>query len=186
MRKAIIYSIAILKIGYSVLGQVYMEEKTQHRFAQTYVGLNTQLTPTQGSLLWDGGRHSFAAMASPRFTIGGLHFWGKWDFKLNFPLTQIYDREINENTDYYFNPGGDLSARYFPWRMEFGKLRPYAGISINQMAFGIENESSGRRDDLFFTGSLVTGFAFAKDGWQKNAEVMWLPQNERECYSRRM
>ncbi|WP_425389579.1 hypothetical protein [Ekhidna sp.] len=185
MRKAFLYLFVVLKICCSVDAQVYKEKKTQHRFAQTYVGLNTQFVPAQGSLTWNDQTFAFAPLISPRFTIGGLHFWGKWDFNLNIPLTLFYDREIDERTDYYFNPGGDLSARYYPWRMEYGKIRPYAGISVNEMTFGFETENTGDRNDLFITGSLLGGISFAKDGLQLNAEIMWLPQNKRDFYSSR-
>lgn len=185
MRKALLYSLVVLKICYSVHAQVYMKEQSQHRFAQTYLGLNTQFTPSQGSFLWNDERHSFSSMASPRFTIGGLHFWGKWDFNLNIPLTVFYDKTVDNNTDYQFNPGADLSARYYPWRMEFGKLRPYAGISVNEMTFEIQTDNSGDRRDLFITGSLLGGVSFAKNNWQLNAEVMFLPQNDREFYTSR-
>jgi outer membrane protein W len=185
MKKAILYSLAILKICYSVHAQVYMEEKTQHRFAQTYVGLNTQFTSTQGSFMWGDQMYQFAPLVSPRFTIGGLHFWGKWDFNMNIPLARFYDQSVDENTDYHFNSGGDLSARYYPWRMQFGKLRPYAGISINEMTFGFETENVGDRNDLFITSSLLGGISYAKNGWQLNAEIMWLPRNERDFYSSR-
>ena len=185
MRKALLYVLVVLKLCYDVHAQVYMEEKTQHRFAQTYVGINTQLSQSQGSFTWNNQKHAFASMVAPRFTIGGLHFWGKWDFNMNIPLTLFYNQKVDETTQYHFNPGGDLSARYYPWRLEFGKLRPYMGVSINQMTFGFDTENLGDRYDLFITSSLVGGFSYAQGGWQFNAEIMWLPQNERDFYTNR-
>ncbi len=185
MKKALLYSLVVLKICYSVNAQVYLEEKTQHRFAQTYIGLNTQVVPSQGSFYWNNNQYTFPTMISPRLTIGGLHFWGKWDFNFNLPVALFYDKKVEINTDLYFKPGGDLSARYYPWRMIYGKIRPYGGISVNTMLFGIENEEAGERYDAFITGSLIGGMAYAKNGWQINAELMWLPQNSRTFFSDR-
>ena len=114
-----------------------MQQKTQHRFAQTYLGLNTQITPSQGKMIWNGNSYAFPVITSPRFTIGGLHFWGKVDFNINIPLATFSDFSLTEDTEFTFNPGGDLSARYFPWRMKYGKVRPYTGVSFNEMTFSI-------------------------------------------------
>ena len=165
--------------------QVYMQDKSRHRFAQTYVGLNTQIAPSQGNLNWDGKSTKFPILYSPRLTIGGLHFWGKWDFNMNIPLAHLGERQVAEGTKYLFKPGADLSARYYPWRMEFGKLRPYAGISINEMVFQLDNEEIGSRDDLFIAASPVAGISYTKNDWQVNAEMMWLPTNEKEFYTSR-
>ena len=186
MKATTLNQLLFLLILYSTVdAQPYMEQKTQHRFAQTYLGLNTQIIPSQGSMIWNQELYSFPTMASPRFTIGGLHFWGKVDFNLNIPLTTFSDFSLNENTEFKFNPGGDLSARYYPWQMEYGKFRPYAGVSFNEMTFELENKSSGERRDLFITSSLLGGISFANNDWQVNAELMWLPDNERTFYSDR-
>lgn len=162
-----------------------MQQKTPHRFAQTYFGLNAQITPSQGSMIWNGNTYSFPTMTSPRFTIGGLHFWGKVDFNLNIPLATFSDFSLDESTEFKFNPGGDLSARFYPWRMEYEKVRPYAGISFNEMTFSLDNEDAGSRIDLFITSSLIGGISFANNDLQVNAELMWLPNNERTFYADR-
>lgn len=162
-----------------------MQKKTQHRFAQTYLGLNTQVTPSQGSMFWNGQTYSFPSMASPRFTIGGLHFWGKVDFNVNIPLITFSDFSLDESTEFTFNPGSDLSTRYYPWRMEYGKVRPYAGVSINTLTISINNDVEGSRKDLFLTTSLLGGISIAHNDWQVNTELMWLPNNERSFYSDR-
>ena len=162
-----------------------MQMKSQHRFAQTYVGLNTQIIPSSGLMVWNGSAHAFPRMTSPRFTIGGLHFWGKVDVNINVPLSTRADFSLGAASEFEFTPGGDLSARYYPWRMEYGKIRPYAGLSFNEMIFGIRTEDAGARRDLFITSSLLGGLSFAYDGWQIQAELMWLPGNKRTFFSDR-
>ncbi|HAA19573.1 MAG TPA: hypothetical protein DCP28_12680 [Cytophagales bacterium] len=165
------------------LGQVYQEAKTQHRFAQTYLGLNTQIMPSSGELLWKGERRPFPALYSPRLTIGGMHFWGKVDFNINVPLTFLGNHQLDETSEIDFRPGAELSARYYPWRMEYGKVRPYAGISLNDMILEISDEAMGYRQELWVTTSLLGGLSYARNDWQVNAEVMWMPQTDREFYA---
>ncbi|WP_428236742.1 hypothetical protein [Gracilimonas sp.] len=187
MKKFFLLTLTFLVISGSLLSaQPYMEKKSQHRFAQSYVGLNAQVTPSSGLMFWDGETHAFPLMTSPRISIGGLHFWGKVDFNLNIPLTTFADFKLDDETDFEFNPGGDLSARYYPWRSQFNKLRPYAGFSFNEMIFSLKNENAGTRRDLFITTSVLAGLAFASNGWQINAELMWLPNNKRTFYPDRM
>ena len=170
----------------SLRAQVYLKDRSQHRFAQTYVGLNLFTAPSQGALIWNGKKQAFPSTAIPRFTIGGLHFWGKVDFNINIALGFLGNRELDANTKLKFSPGGDLSARYYPWRVEYGKLRPYFGVSFNQMVFGIETTNSGERKDVFITGSSVTGISYAFNGNQVNLEMLWVPFNKRNFYSTRL
>ncbi|WMN06919.1 hypothetical protein QYS48_34265 [Marivirga arenosa] len=183
--KQVLLAFIILFTTNILHAQVYMEEKSKHRFAQTYVGFNTQIVPTQGQFVSGGLSSKFPTLISPRFNIGGLHFWGKWDFNVNLPLAHLGDKKVSEDTEYHFIPGADLSARYYPWRMEFGKLRPYAGVSVNQMVFKLDHEELGSRDDLFFTASPLAGVSYAYKGWQLNAELMWVPTNKKEFYTSR-
>ncbi|MCB0640174.1 MAG: hypothetical protein KDC44_00980 [Phaeodactylibacter sp.] len=163
--------------------QLYAESKTQHRFAQTYIGLNTQLMPASGQLVWQDEQQPFPTQIVPRLTIGGLHFWGKLDFNMNFPLTLLGDRSLTAGGEVRYNPGADLSARYYPWRMLFGKVRPYFGVSLNQSTLILGSEARGRRADIFINTSLLGGLSFAAKGWQLNAEVMYMPRSQRDFYS---
>ena len=184
MRKQQIFGLVVLVLlpGWA-WSQVYMEAKTQHRFAQTYFGVNVQYVPAGGELLWKGERRAFPAIAAPRVTVGGLHFWGKVDFNMNFPLHYFGQKALDATSEVEYYPGADLSARFYPWRMEYRKVRPYVGASFNDMTLEISDTDRGDRQDLFVTSSLVGGFSYADRGWQVNAEVMWMPQTERPFYA---
>lgn len=176
--------IMIYQIIFSPLyGQLYLEDKSQHRFAQTYIGVNTQIIPSSGKLFWQGTEQPFPQFIAPRFTIGGLHFWGKLDFNVNFLLASLGNHSINQDGEVEFISGNDLSARYYPWRVEYNKIRPYLGYSVNVMNLSLGNERQGTRSDAFVTSSLIGGFSYAKNDWQLNAELMFLPKNKRTFYS---
>ncbi len=181
----LVFLVVLISVSQSTIAQLYLEDRSQHRFAQTYVGLNSLIIPSQGSYNWNQTENSFPLTSIPRFTIGGLHFWGKLDFNMNIALGFIGDDDIDGSTKLKYAPGGDLSARFYPWRMEFGKVRPYGGLSLSQMVFGIETDNSGERKDVFLTTSTVTGLSYAFDGNQINLEMLWTPLNDREFYSDR-
>lgn len=184
--KIILLLFGLLLSNSNLFAQVYVDNKTQHRFAQTYVGFNTQIIPSQGQLFWNGQVRPFPTLAVPRLTIGGLHFWGKVDFNLNIPLARIGDQRLNDDAEMDFNTGGDLSARFYPWQMRYNRIRPYVGVGFNDLILTLKSESQGFRGELFVTTSLIGGFSYAtKKGVQFNAEMMWLPNNDREYYSSR-
>lgn len=187
VKKPCLFALLILmSSGTFISAQPYMEKKSQHRFAQSYIGLNTQIIPPSGLMFWGGEKYPFPFMSSPRISIGGLHFWGKVDFNLNYPIRTFADFTLDDDTKFEFNPGGDLSARYYPWRLQYNKIRPYAGLSFNEMIFKLKNKTEGSRRDLFITTSVLSGISYSSNGWQLNAELMWLPRNKRTFYPDRM
>lgn len=175
--------LSALSMKKELVAQVYIDQKTQHRFAQTYFGLNTQFVPSSGRLVWQNYEQPFPSQILPRFTLGGLHFWGKLDFNLNIPITASRNKDLIGDGSINFNTGADLSVRYYPWQLVDNKFRPFAGLSFNTMKLSLENESLGVRAEGFLTYSLLAGLSFAHKGWQINAEVMFLPRNKREFYS---
>lgn len=177
--------IFVLLLLYSAPGaaQVYSEQKTQHRFAQTYVGLNTQVIPSSGRLVFQDQQYQFPMRVIPRFTLGGLHFWGKLDFNMNIPLGSFGETSLAQDGEVGFSGGADLSVRYYPWRLLDGKLRPFVGASFNTMRLSLERAALGERTEGFITSSALAGLSFTFKDWRINTEWMFLPQNGRDFYS---
>ncbi len=165
--------------------QVYSEKKTKHRFAQSYIGLNTQYIPGSGQVYFGGEAQSFNPMLIPRLNLGGLHFWGHLDFNMNIPLTRIGSEDLKNGNQIYFNSGADLSARYYPWALKNGAIRPFTGVSFNTMSLGLESEQIGERFEGFIAYSLLGGISYSFQNWQINAEIMFLPNETRPFYSDR-
>jgi hypothetical protein len=70
----------------------------------------------------------YQTSVSPRFLIGGTHFWGHADFYIAIPL---YNQTINQNNqDILSIRGVETVFKYYPWRIEYGKIRPYLGTSL--------------------------------------------------------
>jgi len=168
---------------HTLWSQVYEEKKSQHRFAQTYVGFNAQYTPSSGSVIFNEKTSAFPSQLQPRFTIGGVHFWGKFDFNMNLPLARFGDTDLGDGDYVIYNTGADLSARYYPWRLKYNKLRPFIGVGWNTVKVDLGNVALDERTEGFITTSLLSGLSFMYKGWRINGEVMYMPGNKRDFYS---
>lgn len=102
---------------------------------------------------------------------------------MNFPVARFGAFTIDDESELIFSTGGDLSARYYPWRVEYGFIRPFLGISVNEMKVGMVDNQIGSRQELFINTSAVGGFSYSKNRWQINAELMWILNNRRNFYS---
>jgi hypothetical protein len=101
---------AILLLAPAVLqAQPYVGHKlTRHRFAQLNIGAD--------NLFLSGDK------SQVRLLFGGTHFWGHADFYIGIPVLTI------GNGPFYTSV--ETGARFYPWRIESNKLRPYAGFSF--------------------------------------------------------
>lgn len=124
--------------------QPYIKAKTRHRFAQLNLGVDfchfsgagtqTYYYDKTGNLDKDvlGSKNEL------RFIIGGTHFWGHADFFVAFKLLQA--------TDQPFGSSVETGGKYFPWRIEHGKLRPYIGVSWLPVSFS-QNRTFAPQDE---------------------------------------
>lgn len=171
----IIFSLACA--GYA---QTYMEKKSQHRFAQTYLGLRSVWQPQQGILHLGNGPQAFSAKSTTNFAIGGLHFWGKLDFHMNFSFSERPQNIDQFEIDQRF--GGEFSARYYPWRLEAHKIRPFVGVGATLSSLVISDSLNAVRGDIFFHPSLIGGISFMHRKWQVNLEASYLANHKHHFY----
>ena len=110
-------------------GLSYLKQgKTRFSFAQLYLGLDLQSIPQSGLISRVGGDpFVYQGGFVPRLTIGGTHFWGYADFYVTFPISKT--REHVDDYDIYFNTGIETGAKFYPWRLDYQKLRPFVGLS---------------------------------------------------------
>lgn len=70
--------------------QVYIEKQTRHRFAQLNLGFDGQASAGGSTFILNPPQYAdellFDPLFTPRFLIGGIHFWGHADFYLAIPL----------------------------------------------------------------------------------------------------
>jgi uncharacterized membrane protein len=114
-RKAIA---AVLLLPLLSSAQPYVEGgNTRHRFAQLNLGAGVLHTPAGGAI----GEEPIDANTSTRLIIGGTHFWGHADFVLSIPMIRSRSKDFQE--------GVETKFKFYPWRVENKKVRPYAGVS---------------------------------------------------------
>lgn len=108
---------------------------TRHRFAQLLVGADFVYFPSQGNTFQfqeDGNIRDFTPPASlvPRINIAGTHFWGHANFYVSIPISNVLDGAVPDGGEITFNPGVETGLRLYPWRIERGKVRPFAGAAF--------------------------------------------------------
>lgn len=110
-----LFTVCLSVVSFS---QSYTESRTRHRFAQLNLGMEQRFYPASGSSFRE---HLLSDLHATNLIIGGTHFWGHADFFIALPLFQ--SRYTN------FRPRVETGAKFFPWRIEQHKLRPFLGIS---------------------------------------------------------
>ena len=106
-------------------------------FAKMYFEGGLSLLPSfTGKQLVNGQELVFAHSASlnPYLTWGGFHFWGHTEFYVTFPLNQLNLTEYPE-TNHELIQSVATGARFYPWAMKEGKLRPYLGLNWGALEF---------------------------------------------------
>lgn len=142
MTKLIPIVIFLLVTGIS-FSQVYVEKQTRHRFAQLNFGFDGQVSlggeskylDSQGNLQ----RLSLNSSFSPRIIIGGTHFWGHADFYIAIPISA--PSLGAENQEITALRGVETVFKYYPWRIENNKVRPYIGTSLAPFYFEQRNNN---------------------------------------------
>lgn len=150
-----ILSLLSLMAALQTIAQPYTVKngKTRHRFAQLEVGFTQYIAPQAGETqVLENGTVKNIQYGNKNTTaifIGGTHFWGHADFALTIPIASFGDG---------MKYGVDLQAKYYPWRIEKNKLRPYVGISMNP--FSYQQNDGPKVSKTYFP--LMAGFNFMK------------------------
>lgn len=157
--------------------QVYVEGgNTRHRFAQLNLGADYRIYTGQPNYT-----HQFSSSGSlekvplgnqheMRFIIGGTHFWGHADFFVAIPVWDISKTGFSGNIE--------TGARYYPWRIERNKFRPYIGTSLMPVNF-----KQGEGTTLVRTKfPLNTGITFTYKNHLLDFGFSWNYQNTNDYY----
>jgi hypothetical protein len=128
INKFIAILIILLFKGFLANAQPYVAGgKTRHRFAQLNLGVDQRLFYNKGSksaLINESGliqEYKLNNQMESRLIIGGTHFWGHTDFYIAIPIVSIGKSG--------FSTGAETGAKYFPYKIEHQKIRPYIGIA---------------------------------------------------------
>lgn len=167
--------------------QVYTEKQTRHRFAQLNLGLDFQ-SSLGGSIKYLDGLGNLQSLNlsnsfSPRFLIGGTHFWGHADFYIGIPLFPTTLKKDNQEITAL--RGVETVFKYYPLRIEHNKVRPYIGTSLAPFYFEQRNNNlqyaSG--PELNHTNfPLLGGLTFNSKNHLIELGLAWNYQNQQDYF----
>lgn len=182
----LLFTVGVLPI----FAQVYTTKQTRHRFAQMNVGLDVQ-SAFGGSTSYIGADGNVQTLDlqntfSPRLIIGGTHFWGHADFYLAIP---VYSSTLKkENQEVISVRGVETVFKYYPLRIEHGKLRPYLGTSLAPFFHEQRNKNLtyGSGPELNHTSfPLLGGLTYNSKQHLFELGVAWNYRNQKEYYTSR-
>ncbi|MEM8896274.1 MAG: hypothetical protein AAGC88_16970 [Bacteroidota bacterium] len=170
-----------------LLAQVYVEKQTRHRFAQLNLGLDIQSN--------FGGQTSYLtiddqlvnqelnSLIKPRFIIGGTHFWGHADLYIAIPVG--FPRFETDDLEIYYTGGVETAFKYYPWRIEHNKVRPFVGLSLTPYSY--EQNRRGNREIegpglTHTTVPLMTGLTFNSGKHLVELGLTWNYTNDIDYY----
>lgn len=99
----------------------------RYRFAQLYVGAETELIEGGKQPLAPGVEGNLATSFAPRLVVGGTHFWGHADLFVSIPLAAVPIGQSTREASY--SPGVQIGGRVYPWRLTTDELKPFFGAA---------------------------------------------------------
>ena len=170
-----------------VFSQVYIEKQSRHRFAQMTLGFDVQSSIGGSSKFADlnGDIQSIILPSTytPRFLIGGTHFWGHADFHIAIPVYFQTVKKRNQEIKSY--KGVETVFKYYPYRIESNKIRPYIGLSIAPFYHEQNNENLNYPSgpELNHTSfPLLAGMTYNSRGHLLEFGFSWNYQNQQNYY----
>ncbi|MBL7901879.1 MAG: hypothetical protein JNK73_07785 [Bacteroidia bacterium] len=184
--KVILICVIVLS-GFLVQAQVYVEKQSRHRFAQLNLGLDVQ-SSTSGNTKYIDAEGNIQSLIlnphyRPRFIIGGTHFWGHADFYIAIPLLNPQQNQQNQIVKSY--NGVETGFKFYPFRIEHHKLRPYLGLALSGVYLKQNNNNFayGNGPELAYTiWPLLAGFTFNYKSHVFDAGMVWNYTNKQEYY----
>lgn len=179
--------VGITHICYS---QVYTTKQSRHRFAQLNLGFDMQSSFGGSTKYIDaqGNTQSLNLNSSysPRFLIGGTHFWGHADFYIAIPVISSTFKKNNQEITAL--RGVESVFKYYPLRIEHNKIRPYIGTSLAPFYFeqynnNLEYPNGPELNHTSFP--LLAGFTYNSSNHLIELGLAWNYRNQQDYYINR-
>lgn len=170
---------ALSQDGDTIYTHEYLDKST--RFAWTTFGLDAMILSGGTTQYLENGTimsADFGPSVAPRIQIGGIHFWGHTDFYVSLPINALSIAQKQPGFDRLtYNQGIETGARVYPWKVQTGRLSPFAGISFRSLSF-VQNHSANdftygtpRWDDII--SPLEAGLTYTTENFQFTASAYY-------------
>jgi len=177
----------VLGMALTSTAQVYLEKQTRHRFAQLTLGMDLQgsFGGTARYLNSQGNISSFnlESTFTPRFLIGGTHFWGHADFYIAIPLLE--PTLTRENQKVTALRDVETVFKFYPYRIKHNQLRPYIGTSLAPFYYEQENQNfeySSGPELVFRRFPLLGGLTYNSGSHLFELGFAWNYDNQQRYY----
>jgi hypothetical protein len=187
MKKSLLAGILAIFLSNPVNAQVYVEKQTRHRFAQMTLGADYQMGFGGETQFLNANNQienlAFPNTGNPRILIGGTHFWGHADFQISIPVGSKTFK--SQNQEITAESGVETSLKYFPWRIEHNKVRPYIGTAVTPFYYKQNNNNLeyGNGSERGRTAvPLMAGVTFNNKNHLVELGVTWDYQNKQNYY----
>lgn len=175
MQRVQLIIFGLLFLTNNVFGQ-----KERLDFASTYFEIGTSLFPSfdvSGTSHYEGFQTKL--QTTSYLNWGAYHFWGKAEIYVTIPLSLLKADERSFR-EYQLIHSVATGARFFPWRFEEGKVRPYLGLSWSALDFHInldENEEYPIHSKNFEV-TPEFGLVYGKKGFALRVGTFYFPDSE--------
>lgn len=129
--------------------------QTRHRFAQMTLG-------TDARAFAPGDGVTNGSLQDARLIIGGTHFWGHADFFVAVPIGWSGETGYRSRVE--------TGGRYYPWRIERNRIRPYVGASV----LGTTYQQTGGASQTRFHVPLTAGLTYQVGNTLLSLNAGWL------------
>jgi hypothetical protein len=111
---------------------------------------------TDGTIKQGNTTNSFGLTAQPRFTIGGMHFWGHADFYVSFPIGFRVQGKNDFSSTFKNAEAVETGLKIYPIALCPNRVSPYIGISFQPYQFkyqatGKTYQYGGAQQENFIT-----------------------------------
>ncbi len=150
-------------------------------FARMYLEVGGAYFPSFTGKQWINGEvmsYDCSSTFNPYLTWGGFHFWGHTEFYVTFPLSQINLDSDDANHELLHSVA--TGARFYPWAMKEGKLRPYIGFNWGALAFKQILEPDENQPTIYkdFMLNYDAGIMYSHKKLAFRLGVNYFPDNE--------
>jgi hypothetical protein len=141
-----------------------------------------------GSVSTATTQEDFNATFIPRFTIGGIHFWGHTDFYVSFPLSFLSLQATPKGfKDLEYLQGIETGLKVYPLALKVGRVSPYLGTSFRLLSFKHELEGTtyehGGSEWQKMIFPVHTGISYTSKKYIWNVGVTYQALQKIESYS---
>lgn len=116
--------------------------QNRYDFASTYFGLEAEYIHETSSFshldkLQQRQSSKLPSSVTPRFVIGGTHFWGHADFYISIPLKNL---RLNGSNKAFTSNEVFTAFRFLPIRSEKKRASPFLGVGFNSKNFKLKTD----------------------------------------------